>query len=378
MYLWMDFATMVQRFFIRFILFTLLPTVSVAQDPDPDNLIPNPGFEFFAKPPIGWYYRGRQFTEVMKSWSSPTAASPDAYGPHVRVPQSWAEKGFGEQQPHGGASMAGLTLYGCEEGKPHCREYLQVRLKEPLVSGQTYAFECWVHHLPRSLMINRIGIAFPFEPITNDDDAPLDLAPAWETSSMVNCSRGSWKKLTGSFTAANESRTMILGNFRSDRETTIRSPKRDALPFAYYYFDDFRLVKTPPILPVPVVQPNLTEFTPNPGMLIRFRDITFDWDQDTLLTEAYPELNKLVILMKRHPDMVIDVIGHTDSQGSDRYNMNLAGRRARRVVSYLVDRQIDPKRIKWTAKGARQPVADNATEEGRRKNRRVEFLIVGK
>lgn len=347
-----------------------------AQDPDPDNLIPNSGFEFFAAPPIGWYYRGKQFTSVMKSWSSPTAASPDAYGPDVHVPQNWEDKGFGLQEPHGGKSMAGITLYGCEEGKPHCREYLQVRLKEPLVSGQKYAIEFWVNHLPRSMTINKIAIAFPFEPLSIDDDVPLDLAPAWETSSHVNCSRGQWKKLTGSFTAASETRHMIVGNFRTDQATSAKPQRKDPLPFAYYYFDDFRLSKLPPFLPVPVVQPDLTAFSPQPGMLIRFKDIYFDWDQDTLLTTAYPELNKLVILMRRYADMSIEVIGHTDIQGSEWYNNNLSRRRAQTVVRYLEAKQIDSKRLKWSGKGAKQPVADNATEEGRRKNRRVEFLIV--
>ncbi|MBK7345208.1 MAG: OmpA family protein [Saprospiraceae bacterium] len=349
-----------------------------AQDPDPGNLIPNPGFEFFAESPIGWYYRGKQFTAVMKSWSSPTAASPDAYGPGVQVPQSWVDKGFGQERPHDGQAMAGLTLYGCEGGKPHCREYLQVRLKEPLVSGQKYAIEFWVNHLPLSLQINRIGIAFPFDPVALEVDEPLELDPIWETSSTVSCSRNRWKKLSGTFTAASESRTMIVGNFHSDQETGIRKPKNEALPFAYYYFDDFRLTKLPPYLPVPVVQPDLTAFTPTPGMLIRFQDIYFDWDQDTLLTSAYPELNKLVILMRRYPEMRIEVIGHTDIQGSDWYNNNLSRRRAQTVVRYLEAKEVDAGRLKWSGKGAKQPVADNATEEGRRKNRRVEFLTVEK
>lgn len=347
-----------------------------AQDPDPDNLIPNPGFEFFANPPIGWYYRGKQFTAVMKSWSSPTAASPDAYGPGVEVPLNWTEKGFGQETPHSGKAMAGITLFGCEEGKPHCREYLQVRLKEPLVSGQKYALEFWTNHLPGSLQINRIGIAFPFEPCTLEVDVPLELIPVWETTSTISCSKGRWKKLTGTFTAASESRTMIVGNFRTDQETNTRKPKEDPLPFAYYYFDDFRLSKLPPFLPVPVVHPDLSAFTPTPGMLIRFKDIYFDWDQDTLLTTAYPELNKLVVLLRLYPEMKIEVIGHTDIQGSDWYNNSLSKRRAQTVVRYLENKEVDPKRLKWSGKGAKQPVADNATEEGRRKNRRVEFLIV--
>ncbi|NJK82909.1 MAG: hypothetical protein HC912_02945 [Saprospiraceae bacterium] len=81
-----------------------------------ENLVPNPSFEEYSKTPIGWYYRGSHFTSVMRYWSSATAASPDAFSPKVRVPEHWADKGFGEQKVRTGASMVGITVYGCEEG----------------------------------------------------------------------------------------------------------------------------------------------------------------------------------------------------------------------------------------------------------------------
>ena len=50
------------------------------------NIVPNPSFELYSGPPIGWFYKGDHYTEVMKYWSSPTVASPDVFGPRVRVP----------------------------------------------------------------------------------------------------------------------------------------------------------------------------------------------------------------------------------------------------------------------------------------------------
>jgi len=123
-----------------------------------ENIIPNPSFEKYASTPIGWFYKGKHFTSVMKYWNAPTGASPDIFGPKVRVPAQWAEKGFGEQGAHSGVSMSGITAYGCENGKPHCREYIQIQLKEPLVPGQQYYAEFWVSHLPRSLRINNLGM----------------------------------------------------------------------------------------------------------------------------------------------------------------------------------------------------------------------------
>ncbi|MEM9992267.1 MAG: hypothetical protein AAF738_10925, partial [Bacteroidota bacterium] len=115
------------------------------------NIIPNPSFEEYSTIPIGWFYRGQHFTNVMKYWSSATAASPDVFGPKVRVPSHWTDKGFGDQYARTGESMVGMTIYGCDNGKPHCREYIQVQLLEPLVQYQNYYLEFWVVHLPRSL-----------------------------------------------------------------------------------------------------------------------------------------------------------------------------------------------------------------------------------
>jgi len=77
-----------------------------------ENIIPNASFEKYASTPIGWFYKGQHFTTVMKYWKAPTGASPDIFGPKVRVPAQWAEKGFGKQGAHSGVSMSGITAYG--------------------------------------------------------------------------------------------------------------------------------------------------------------------------------------------------------------------------------------------------------------------------
>ena len=102
------------------------------------NIVPNGSFEDLANPVIGWFYKGSDFSKAMKFWSSPTEASPDIYGSNIRVPKFWRDRGFGSTDPLVGKHSVGLTLYGCKEGKPHCREYIQIRLSEPLVIGQTY------------------------------------------------------------------------------------------------------------------------------------------------------------------------------------------------------------------------------------------------
>jgi OOP family OmpA-OmpF porin len=82
--------------------------------------------------------------------------------------------------------------------------------------------------------------------------------------------------------------------------------------------------------------------------------------------------------MTNKPNVVILVEGHTDNVGSNRINDALSKRRAESVKRYLVKKGISPRRIKTVGYGERRPIASNATEWGRRLNRRTEIVIVAK
>ena len=79
-------------------------------------------------------------------------------------------------------------------------------------------------------------------------------------------------------------------------------------------------------------------------------------------------------LLKNYPDLVLEVQGHTDDQGDDDYNLDLSRRRATTLVTYLGLFGIDAARLTAAGYGESQPVASNATEEGRAQNRRVELV----
>jgi outer membrane protein OmpA-like peptidoglycan-associated protein len=97
----------------------------------------------------------------------------------------------------------------------------------------------------------------------------------------------------------------------------------------------------------------------------------FDTDSATLKEESYADLNRLVDVLKRVPTIRGFIEGHTDSTGSAAYNQGLSDRRAAAVVSYLVERGIDPSRVEAKGYGESQPVASNDTAEGRGQNRRI-------
>lgn len=341
------------------------------------NLVPNPGFERFSASPIGWFYKGEHFTNVMKYWSAPTAASPDVFGPKVRVPESWAEKGFGKQAPHNGGAMAGITAYGCDEGKPHCREYLQIQLKEPLVVGQQYYVEMWVSMLPRSLRINKLGFYFAESGIEEITDQPIELIPQVYAEEIIEVRNGKWANVAGNFTASAEYEFLLIGNFFSDSDTETKAPEGDdALKYAYFYIDDIELRKVPPILPVPVKEDDMTLEELEVGKVITIKDLYFEFNKWELHPRSYVELQKLLQIMESNPGLVIQINGHTDDKGTDRYNLYLSRKRAKAVIEYLTENGISVYRFSYKAYGESMPVASNETSEGRQLNRRVDFTII--
>lgn len=112
------------------------------------------------------------------------------------------------------------------------------------------------------------------------------------------------------------------------------------------------------------------------GGAVTLSNIFFATNEATLKSESTAELEKLRDLLQKNPTWIVQIEGHTDNVGSDDYNIALSKARAEAVVKYLVDHGIEQKKLSAKGFGAAQPVADNATEEGRQQNRRVVFRIV--
>ncbi len=107
--------------------------------------------------------------------------------------------------------------------------------------------------------------------------------------------------------------------------------------------------------------------------------ILFDFDKYNIKPQAALELDKLVQIMKKYPNMVIKVEGHTDNRGSADYNRDLSDKRAKATVQYVISQGIDASRISGQGFGEDRPVVDcgdNCTEEEHAKNRRSDFIIV--
>ena len=111
------------------------------------------------------------------------------------------------------------------------------------------------------------------------------------------------------------------------------------------------------------------------GDVLRLNNINFERNSSTLEESSYKELDKVAKFLKNNPKMHIRVLGHTDYKASDEYNDWLSKLRARAVIEYLTTKGVPKSRMTEVGMGKRAPIADNETEEGRAKNRRVEIAI---
>jgi len=101
--------------------------------------------------------------------------------------------------------------------------------------------------------------------------------------------------------------------------------------------------------------------------------INFDVDSDAIRQDAEPALTQILSALSERPDMAVVIEGHTDSDASDAYNLDLSGRRAEAVVAWLAGHGVSPDKLSASGKGEAEPIADNETSAGKASNRRVEI-----
>lgn len=140
-----------------------------------------------------------------------------------------------------------------------------------------------------------------------------------------------------------------------------------------YRFETPAAPPPPPPPPPPVAQ---APAPPPPAKKkIVLRGVNFDFDRATIRPDAARILDEAVATLKAEPDVEVLVVGHTDSVGSEAYNLKLSRQRAEAVRNYLVRHGIAASRLQVKWMGESQPVASNETAEGRAQNRRVELLV---
>jgi outer membrane protein OmpA-like peptidoglycan-associated protein len=112
------------------------------------------------------------------------------------------------------------------------------------------------------------------------------------------------------------------------------------------------------------------------GLLITFASgLLYDFDSDVVKGEAQRNLTNLANSLRNYPETEVLIVGHTDSTGSDSYNMGLSDRRAAAARNFLVSQGVPSDRIRTMGRGESEPIASNETAAGQSQNRRVEVAI---
>ena len=112
------------------------------------------------------------------------------------------------------------------------------------------------------------------------------------------------------------------------------------------------------------------------GATTTLNNVFFGVDSDVLDERSDAEISEVSQFLKSNPDVRIMIEGHTHDSGSKEYNLGLSQSRAKAVVELLISKGIDNGRISARGFGLQMPLADNSTEAGRSRNRRIEFRII--
>lgn len=356
-------------------------------------MVPNPSFEDFID------FNKTNKTGWHKVQSSDT---PDYFNLNDYSQRKVFEDYLGGTIPRTGNGFAGIFCYRMHPGRniKNIREFMETTLTGELEKDSLYRVEVSLCLDKESnIAIKNFGILFSNSSLQVNRDLKLSsLEPQIEFNSCYLDSIKSWITLQSFYRAGGFEKYFMIGNFKSDKNTTTRKirpivekGKRRKWDLSsgekatYYYIDDVVIEKAEITNRLVFIFPDKEELTDtfnieeiNVDTSIVLENIFFEFNKWDLLPESYNELNKLDHLMNTHPAIRIKLDGHTDNIGSYDFNLRLSLKRVESVAGYLIKNGINPDRIELAGYSYAYPLVSNDTEEGRKKNRRVEFKIIEK
>lgn len=310
---------------------------------------------------------------------------------------------FGGTNPKSGTGFVGIFCYRISPQRSikNVREFIETGLTETLEKDSIYEFEISLClDAESNFAVKNFGIYFSNTPLYFEkDNKCFTLKPQIEFNSTFIDNTSGWITLKSYYTANGTEKYIIIGNFKTDKSTVVKSikiqkekkmkKKWDLEIFesaAYYYIDDVILEKVrkkthiTPIFNTPVLNLtdtfNLDDIAIDSAIVLN--NIIFEFNKSDLMPQSYPEIEKLYSLLNSNPIIRIRLEGHTDNIGGYDFNLQLSLKRVQSVVKYLIDKGISPDRIEYAGYSYSCPLVSNDTEEGRKLNRRVVFKILNK
>jgi len=348
------------------------------------NLVQNPSFEVRKHCPVGI---NQSSLSLVKNWNQASKGTSDYFNEcseKVGVP----ENTFGTEEAKDGTSYIGLVSFS--PSRRNYREYMQSKLNEPLSKKKLYCVEFYVSLADNSqFFIDGLGIHFSKGKVKSQNDRfiPVEAQINNPSKNYLDNSNG-WTLLSDVYEAKGGEQFITIGNFLRDSDLKIRQRNLESLKntnhdYAYYYIDALNIKpinsKEECSCTFDLAEKELADtsnYTNEKFKNVRIETVLFDFDDTEISRQEQERLNEVINLMKDNPYIMLEVVGHADLIGNDEYNKSLSARRAEAVMNFLKDRGIGKDRIKINYFGSSKPIASNNTNEGRAKNRRVEFLII--
>lgn len=345
------------------------------------NLVPNPGFEEYQNCPGGHSEAVHEFR--VTDWRSATLGTPDHFHScstgEANVPHNWA----GVSDAYEGKGYAGIYLWMNNDNQ--YREYLQCELLQPLLKDSVYSIRFQYKLSSYSMYaIDRIGLLLADSVINFKRDKVLRIKPTLSVvrDSALTETTGLWETAAMEYKAKGGEHFLIIGNFFDNQSTHFYEIQFRPLSqlmlanSAYYYIDDVHVIPQYLIREKENLLPGFTlpDITLNTTYVLK--NIHFDLNSYKLIPPSFDELNQVAIYLTQNPKVRVQLFGHTDDQGSDQYNLRLSQNRAKTAAGYLETLGIRSDRIEVLGYGKRKPLIDEATEEARAINRRVEVRFI--
>ena len=357
---------------------------SLAWPSSAQNLIPNSGFEEYISCP--GYYSRNVVEFKTKDWTSASLGTPDHFhscsNGEADVPHNWA----GISEAYEGSGYAGIYLM--VDGKNY-REYLQCKLLSQLIKDSLYTVEFHYRLSSYSMFsIDRIGLCFSDSLVKIKHDKVIPRAPdigVVEDSALTK-ETGLWQKAYQLYRAKGNEQFVVIGNFWTGEDT--RSYAIRFMPMqqdmlreaAYYYIDNVKveLKFNPQRITATDLLPSFQTEAVDANVTYVLSNINFEFNSYKLSYASSEELDKLAQWMFDHPETYLQLAGHTDDVGGEKYNLLLSKNRAHAVAQYLITKGIAANRISSTGYGKRKPLLMGKSEAERAVNRRVEARFSGR
>lgn len=386
---------MASKFRVFIYIFILFSTSSFSQ-----NIVPNGNFDDKRRCSNNSLFRAlfRPYSNMhdCKKWFNPSKASPDYYNRcaesgNVTVPKN----SLGTQEAHSGDAYIGLGYYNNVKNY----EYVEIKLSESLIPSHRYCFSLFVN-IPDIAAYSSDEINFALSQKELSAKKKQIIKPEKYFKVFYNNilkDKKEWVLLSYEFEIAVSDpsyKYLTIGWFNENikYEKIIKKKlaygKQNVVGDAVYFFiDDVSIVEMKDENDCPCKQTKKDSVVviksdsiknnigQNIGKSVVLKNLMFETNKTEILSSSFIELDKLADYLISEKNKTIQINGYTDNVGKEEDNQKLSELRAKAVADYLATKGIALERISYKGYGSNSPIERNDTEEGRKKNRRVEFVL---